>query len=196
MLKVPFEEIYTGVFLLRAPAGDVLLDGGPSPEEAERCILPALRDMQADIRLLVRSHCHGDHSGGVERLREAFPSSCIGTGEDDFPHDGRYRRLHDGDVLLGRFRVLHLPGHTAECLALWDEATGTLVTGDSLQAGGIGKYGVSFTDTAAYLRSVERVRTLGPEKIVAAHDFAPCGFQASGRQEVWRFLDACEAAVK
>ncbi len=191
MLRVPFEEIDTGVFLLRSPAGDILLDGGPSPEAAEAYILPALQQMQADICMVVRSHSHGDHSGGVQRIREAYGQAKIGLAEEDFPQDGKYLRLQDGDVLTERFRVIHLPGHTAECIALLDIKTNTLLTGDCLQLGGIGKYGVSFTDPKAYLRSVERVRTMGVERIVAAHNYAPYGFQANGKQAVKLFLDAC-----
>jgi glyoxylase-like metal-dependent hydrolase (beta-lactamase superfamily II) len=42
--------------------------------------------------------------------------------------------LGEGDVVdLGdrAFEVLHVPGHTAGSLALWDAADGTLFTGDT-----------------------------------------------------------------
>ncbi len=190
-LKVPFEAIYTSVFLLRTSEADILLDGGPSPENAENHVLPALQKENANICLIVRSHCHGDHSGGVERIAEAFPAARIGLMEDDFPQNGKYIRLHDGDMLAGRFQVLHLPGHTRECLALLDTESKTLLSADSLQAKGIGKYGVSFTDRPAYLQSVERIRRLGVERIIASHAFAPYGFQAVGQQAVGVYLDAC-----
>ncbi len=191
MLRVPFENIYTSVFLLRSSLGDILLDGGPSPEAAESCILPALQAVGANLVWIVRSHCHGDHSGGVERISKAFPKAKIGLMEEIFPQNGQYFRLYDGDMLIERFQVIRLPGHTAECLALWDRATNTLLTGDCLQAGGVGKYGVSFTDHAAYLRSVERVRRMGVARIVASHEFAPYGFQAEGTEAVNAYLDAC-----
>lgn len=48
------------------------------------------------------------------------------------------RRLHDGDVidLGGRtLTVIHLPGHTPGCIALHEERTGALYTGDVVYDG-------------------------------------------------------------
>ncbi len=190
-LCVPFEEIYTSVFLLRTGAGDILLDGAASAQDARRYVLPALKAMGARPVLIVRSHSHGDHSGGVEELAAHFPQAQIALAEDGFPDNGKYRRLYDGDVLLERFQVLNLKGHTDDCVALFDLCSRTLLSGDCLQAGGIGKYGVSFTDPAAYLQSVERVRRLDPAHIVAAHAFVPYGFRATGAEGVRAYLDAC-----
>ncbi len=190
-LCVPFEEIYTSVFLLQFQAGCILLDGAASDEDAENYVLPALEKVNAQPQMIVRSHNHGDHSGGVARIAKAFPDAKIGLMEDDFPNDGRYIRLYDGDVLLDRFQVLNLRGHTDDCLALLDIKTNTLISGDCLQGGGIGKYGVSFTDVAAYLQSVERVKNLKVDRIVASHEFAPYGFFAEGIQMVNTYLNEC-----
>ncbi len=195
-LRIPFEEIYTSVFLLENQGRCLLLDGGPTAEAAMQYILPALEKAKAEPEMIVRSHCHGDHSGGVVRIAQAFPQAMIGLAEDDYPQNGRYLRLYDGDVLIDRFQVLSLPGHTAECIALLDIQTKTLLTGDCLQAGGIGKYGVSFTDVAAYLQSVERLRTMPVARIFASHDFAPYGFRSEGELAVNAFLDVCESNAR
>jgi glyoxylase-like metal-dependent hydrolase (beta-lactamase superfamily II) len=52
----------------------------------------------------------------------------------DFPAVIVGEEFQDGDVLpvAGGLRVLHTPGHTPGHVALLHEATGTLVTGDSI----------------------------------------------------------------
>ena len=48
------------------------------------------------------------------------------------------RTLAEGDS-VGPLTVLHLPGHTAGSIALWDKAAGVLFTGDTLFCAGYGR---------------------------------------------------------
>ncbi len=194
-LKIPFENIYTSVFLLVDGGGCILVDGGGSPSDAETYVIPALQGVGMRPSLVLRSHCHGDHSGGVERIAREYGAK-IGLMEDDFPKNGNFLRVYDKDMLLNRFQALHLKGHTDECLALLDTKTNALLSFDCLQVGGIDKYGVSFTDKEAYLQSVARVRALKVRRIIASHDFLPYGFQAQGEKRVAAYLDECEKTQK
>ncbi len=193
-IKIPFEEIYTSVFVLQGKEGCLVVDGGADDGDAENYVLPCLEGAGMRPSLVLRSHCHGDHAGGVERIAREYGAK-IRLMEDDFPLDGRFMRLYDGDILLGRFQALNLKGHTDECLAVYDLQTQTLISCDCLQSGGVGRYGVSFTDVDAYLRSVERVKRLPLRRVIASHDFAPYGFAVEGEERIRAYLGGCASVA-
>lgn len=72
------------------------------------------------------------------------------------------RELDEGDVIdLGdrALKVLHLPGHSPGSIALWEGATGTLFSGDTIYDGDL--IDDLFHSVAAQLHeSLERLRTL------------------------------------
>lgn len=77
------------------------------------------------------------HDGGdlPPLLLDALPSASVDPATWRPPDLPSTTPLRDGDEIdLGdrRFRVLHLPGHTAGDIALVDAADGTLCTGDVL----------------------------------------------------------------
>lgn len=72
--------------------------------------------------------------------------------------------LHDGDQidLGGRvLKVINVPGHTPDSIALLDEKNGLLFTGDSFYAGPIYLYRPE-TDLDAYLASEQKLASLAP----------------------------------
>jgi metallo-beta-lactamase class B len=126
-----------GAYLVTTPAGHVLVDGG-LPENAPQIAasIEHLGFEVADVKILLNSHAHFDHSGGLADLKER-------TGARLFAHEGdvsaleggfylgsedvtRFnappvavdRALQDGAVveLGGRRLVLHhTPGHSRGC---------------------------------------------------------------------------------
>ena len=91
--------------------------------------------------------------------------------------------LAEGDVVdLGdrAFEVLHTPGHTAGSISLWETATGTLFTGDAMYVDDK----LSWDDRAAFLRSLERIRTLPVEVVHAGHG------RTFGRDDLHEAIDA------
>ena len=92
------------------------------------------------------------------------------------------RLVDEGDVVdLGDrvFEVLHVPGHTAGSIALWDAAAGLLFTGDTAALDDP----LSAEDEAAFLRSLERLRTLPVELVCAGHS------RPFGRAELRALID-------
>ncbi len=189
-LTLPFEEIYTSVFLLNTEKGSVVVDGGASMHDAERYVIPAIDGLSVKPNYILRSHCHGDHSGGVERIAMEY-SAKIGLCENDFPQDKQYFRINDGDVFFDRFEVVELPGHTEECIGIYDKETKLLLSFDSLQGNGVGKYGVSFADKKAYIKSIERVRQMYVDTIIMSHEYEPLGYAAMGNEKIRTFLQIC-----
>lgn len=156
-----------------------LVDPG-SGDEAELRELFALADVLAAegrrVRLIVVTHHHADHTGGVAAAREKFGARVVGHASL-----GRHVRLDlavsDGDWLplvpgVGdwNLRVLHVPGHTRDSIALWHPRTRALFCGD-LVPGGPGSVIVDPPegDMRDYVASLERLATLEPRTLFPAH---------------------------
>lgn len=124
-------------FLITTPAGHILLDGGF--EETVPIIRENLKKLGfrlADVKVLINSHAHFDHAGGLATLKEltsahlaasAGDAPLLARGGKGDPHLGDQfpfkpvqadRILRDGDqVSLGGVTLTaHLtPGHTPGC---------------------------------------------------------------------------------
>jgi glyoxylase-like metal-dependent hydrolase (beta-lactamase superfamily II) len=76
--------------------------------------------------------------------------------------------LAEGDVVdLGdrRFEVLHVPGHTAGSIALWEPARGTLFTGDAAYVDDL----MSWDDEPSFRSSLQRLAELPVARVCAGH---------------------------
>jgi glyoxylase-like metal-dependent hydrolase (beta-lactamase superfamily II) len=191
-LRIPFRlEIGPGktldrfayVYLLVGPRV-VLIDSGVAG--AERAIVEQLQAMGRepnDLALVVLTHAHPDHIGGllgltktlgvqvaahaeaiswvedVERQYRERPVPCFqtlvaGSVEVDRPlQDGDTLDLGDGQSL----RVLHTPGHASGHIALWNREEGILFSGDAIPSAGALPI---YDDPLVLLRSLERLRSL------------------------------------
>lgn len=202
-LEIPFEDIYTTVFAVKTPQGTVLFDTATYPTDADEYILPMLATLKIDApELIFISHAHRDHAGGLARLIEVYPKACIVSRNEKLRAEfADYSLLspEDGDALLDVLRVVTIPGHTADAIALLDTRTNTLLTGDGLQAYGIygsGKWGANISFIPAHLAALERLRALPIETLVTAHDYHPYGYIARSKDEIDRYLDACAQALR
>jgi len=132
------ETNYTS-FLITTPQGNILLDTMTDPEApAIRKGVEELGFHLKDIKILLQTHAHVDHVGGLAKLKEltgakvyvmAQDESVLADGgRSDFRSDGRElwkpvradQTLHDGEKvqLGGVTMVAHLtPGHTKGCTA-------------------------------------------------------------------------------
>ena len=124
-------------YLIHTPAGDIVLDGGlvqTAPQiEANIKTLGFKLD---DMKILLNSHAHFDHAGGLAELKKSSGASLVtmeadakqlergGHGDfffgdaDLFPAVTPNRLIHDGDTvsLGGTTLTAHLTaGHTRGC---------------------------------------------------------------------------------
>jgi len=142
----------------------IVIDPG---DEVER-ILEIVARHDLKVRLILNTHAHIDHVGGLQKMQQATGAPVLMHSEDL----ELYRRLptqatwlgmpapamievdglvREGDaVRWGRYeaRILHTPGHThgsvclylpAEALPEKSEESGKLFAGDTLFAGSIGR---------------------------------------------------------
>ena len=92
------------------------------------------------------------------------------------------RLLEDGDVVdLGdrAFEVLHVPGHTAGSIALWDASGAALFSGDTVAMDDP----LHAEDEEAFLGSLSRLRELPVETVYAGHS------RPFGRDELRDLVD-------
>jgi len=152
-------------------AEPVLIDAGVG----EASHLDAIDDAAGPRRLhLVVTHAHSDHIAGAPAIRERRPASVLSK----LPwaeRDGAlpWVPLADGAVIptgAGELEVLHTPGHAPDHVCLWHAGSRTLFVGDMLVLGSTvvipGSHGGSLAD---YLRSLDRLLRLGPERAFPAH---------------------------
>jgi glyoxylase-like metal-dependent hydrolase (beta-lactamase superfamily II) len=80
--------------------------------------------------------------------------------------------LDEGDVVdLGNraFNILHLPGHSPGSIALWEEKTGILFSGDTIYQGGLYD-SVYHSDKELYRESLSRLRELPVKCVHGGHE--------------------------
>ncbi len=155
----------TNTWILRASAAgpSYVVDPGPLDESH----LTAVAEAAGDVRGVLLTHGHLDHSEGARAFAER-----VGCGVRAL--DPAYRLgdegLGEGDVvdLAGwEIRVVATPGHTSDSLSFLLPAEGAVLTGDTVL--GRGTTVVAHPDgrLGAYLDSLDRLRALAVEHEVA-----------------------------
>lgn len=131
-------------FVLYDDASVVLVDTGFSPDDGELLVAQLTERVSTSTTTaaIVITHGHGDHTGGLRRVREVFPWPVYAHAAEHptLAADGieLTGSLADGDRwdLLGGLRFIHMPGHTAGSIAVFHEATGALMPGDAIVSAG------------------------------------------------------------
>ena len=117
------------------------------------------------------THWHPDHTGGNLSIKEATGARISGPASDRIP--GRDVALSEGDeVHLGRHvgRVIEVPGHTLDHIALIFDDDGVAFVGDTLFAMGCGRL---FEGTPEQMyRSLQRLSGLPDDtRLYCAHEY-------------------------
>lgn len=193
-LRVPFENIYTSVFLIDVDGRHIIVDSASNAADAETYIIPAIENMNVEPYQFIVSHSHSDHVGGLARLTSRFPNARIGMLDPETAAQYSARGcviLRDGDVLLKCIKILNLPGHTPDSLGLADMRTKTLISNDCLQLCGVGRYGTGITDAKQYFETLSRLMLMDIENIIASHDYVPLGYLAMGKANSKKYITEC-----
>lgn len=154
-------------------------------------ILEALRSHHLELRAVVNTHGHFDHTGANRFLVEKTGAALM-IHESDVPllkvghqHAAAYgltaepspapdRLLRDEDSLtIGnlKFTVLHLPGHSPGGIALSTE--GRVFAGDILFAGSIGRTDLPGGDHRALIDGIRRKLMILPDDTVVHPGHGP-----------------------
>lgn len=149
-----------------------VIDPGPDDERHLDAILTA----GANIRWILATHTHRDHSPLVEKLARLTGAQVIGLPP---PRDGRqdesFKPDHvpaDGEVLkLGDSTVvaIHTPGHASNCVCYLLERERLLFTGDHVLEGVSPVILPPDGDMGAYIDSLDKLMPLDFERIAPGH---------------------------
>lgn len=145
-----------------------VIDPGDEPE----LIQEALEKEGVEVRYLLLTHGHYDHTTAVPALHRVYPQADIyihqadanGAGSTLFPLAGEVDdlKLYDeGDVIrLGdhEIQVLHTPGHSPGSVTL--KVEDVLFTGDTLFAGSCGRTDLQGGSYEQIMQSLKRLGEL------------------------------------
>jgi hydroxyacylglutathione hydrolase len=136
-------------------------------------VLDALARLGVAPSVVLATHHHHDHVGGIEGLLAKFPGIPVVAHAHDkerVPHVTKLVEAGD-EVSVGalRFRALHVPGHTLGAVA-WT-GHGAVFTGDTMFLGGCGRL---FEGTPAMMhRSLNEVLGAldGATRVYCGHEY-------------------------
>lgn len=135
-----FEDGHVRFFLLRGTERAALIDTGMNTPDAKK-----MAEQLTDLPLiLINTHADPDHISGNCEFDEFYMSPAEEANYRAHGGQGKLIPVCEGDVIdLGgrELRVIDLPGHTPGSIALLDESTRVLVSGDSVQNGDIFMFG-------------------------------------------------------
>lgn len=167
-------------------AGDerlILVDTGASDADAD-LIMDAVKEMgreHSDLKLCILTHRHGDHTGGLKKLKKTLKFEVMAHALDmpaihkasgyEVEHVVRGgESLPDG----GGIRVIHTPGHTAGHISLHLPRIKTVIAGDAIVSAGehlVVSPAYLSSDPAAAEASVRRLidMNLDLERLLVGH---------------------------
>ncbi len=142
--------------------------------------------LQAKLKYIYLTHCHGDHIGGVQELKERYGGKIVAQRQaaenlkDPNINLTTYigneglsietdARVDDDDLLhLGEleFRVIHTPGHTSGGSCLYCEKEQLLFSGDTLFRGTWGRTDVPTGDFEAIIKSITKKLMILPDETI------------------------------
>ncbi len=187
-LKVPFEDIYTAVFLLCTENCNILIDSATTREDAENFIIPALERMGKKPHIAVCTHDHGDHAGGMPYILSHFEGVKAYGASEKLINEQRFLPARDDFEISEGISIVTLPGHSPDSIGIFDAASKTLISGDSIQLGGVGRYGTGIWDGKEYYKSLEKILLGNAENLITSHDYYPLGSLAFGRASLEEYI--------
>ena len=142
------------------------------------------------LDMIILTHCHIDHIGGLKCLMDEFGCRAYAFGEDaahiragdqhtlSRMFSVRFsgvpvESLENGQIIDAgshRLEVVHTPGHTGGSICLYDHATKSLISGDTLFAGACGRTDLIGGSPEKLVASLKSLRKFDIAKIYPGHD--------------------------
>ena len=129
-----------------------------------------------DIRWILATHSHPDHSPGVARLAEMTGADVLGMPAPNGKHQDKSFRptrvLSDGDILeTDEFVIeaIHTPGHASNHLCYRHAATNWIMTGDHVIDGATVVIDPPDGNMTHYLESLQKLKACRPAALLPGH---------------------------
>jgi glyoxylase-like metal-dependent hydrolase (beta-lactamase superfamily II)/8-oxo-dGTP pyrophosphatase MutT (NUDIX family) len=169
---------HTNCYLIYTSQSLLVVDPGSPYEDEQSALAAAIDELLAGARTLnsiLLTHVHPDHVGGVNALRKHLGDVRVSAHKltaAALPDIQMDTMLNDEDVLVLEgepriaLQVMHTPGHARGHLCLYEERTGTLLSGDNIVGLGSVLIDPPEGNMRDYLRSLERMRGLGNLSVI------------------------------
>ena len=124
------------IWLLTTNEGSLVIDPGESNN-----LLKFLKENDLDLKAILITHHHYDHTGGIEEILNEKSIDVYGPDNDIDLINVRVSNGSKINLLGIEFEVIEIPGHTLDHVAFFSENNGNpiLFCGDTLFAGGCGR---------------------------------------------------------
>ncbi|MGB7220559.1 MAG: MBL fold metallo-hydrolase [Vicinamibacterales bacterium] len=140
-MQLIFEQIRTGgdrnfgYLLADRDAGEaVLIDPSYTPE----VLVDRATEQHLKVTYIINTHGHRDHVNGNDKAAELTGAPIAGHPALPTPPDISLRDGQELAVGALRLRFMHVPGHAADHLTVYEPSHEILMTGDLLFVGKIG----------------------------------------------------------
>lgn len=143
------------------------------------------------VEKIVLTHTHYDHAGGSKRM-------SMLTGAEVLLHPVEGKLISSGDLAVtidtlfggnmkpfdwspideggiiatgsAEFRVMHIPGHSAGSIGLWENNSRSIIVGDVIFSdGGIGRYDLPSGNFDELCSSIERIAEMDVRNLYPGH---------------------------
>jgi hydroxyacylglutathione hydrolase len=141
-----------------------------------------------EIKMIVNTHCHFDHTGGDKLFRDLCKSKIAIHKEDKKSLESGHtmadmfneqprsvtvdKALKEGDVIKTKnfnFEVLWTPGHTPGSICLYERKKKLLLSGDTVFSDGVGRTDLIGGNSKALKDSIKKLSALRIDYLLPGH---------------------------
>ena len=150
-----FEDESVRFFLLCGKEKAALVDSGMNTPNA-RAMAEALTNLPV---IMINTHGDPDHISGNGAFEEFYMSPAEEPNYRDNGGQGTIIPIKEGDLIeLGdrSLRIIDIPGHTPGSIAILDEKSRVLISGDSVEDGNVFMFG-KYRNIDLYIQSLKHL---------------------------------------
>ena len=189
IVKFVFNPIQENTYIVWDETKEcIIIDAGNMSAREDRALADFIEEQGLKPVMAVNTHCHFDHILGVEFVKSTYGVPFAASSADlDLLKSGRASGAMFGmelgelpeniDIDLAKteeikfgnttLRVIATPGHTKGCVSLYDEASKSLFTGDTLFRESIGRTDLPGGDYPTIMQSIiKKILPLGDEVVI------------------------------
>ncbi|MDO5441958.1 MAG: MBL fold metallo-hydrolase [Bacillota bacterium] len=172
----------------------VIIDPGAQNSNLEAYLITK----QLDVKYILLTHGHGDHTGGINRIKDLYPECKLIASKKEakflfnrnfsFGQGGIVAdiNVYDNDELdlCGiKFKVIETPGHTPGGVCYYVESDKVLFSGDTLFQFSVGRTDFPGGNTADLIHSITKKLFLLPDdtRVLPGHE----GETEIGKEKVY-----------